>query len=138
MQYSNDELNSIYDRTDGRCHICYKQLAFINYGRTGGARGAWEVEHSRPRAKGGTGRINNLYAACIACNRQKGITSTRSARLKHGKTRAPRSIVKQKEVKLGNAALGAGIGLVGFLINPAVGLLSVGLGSVIGYRQDAR
>ena len=34
---------AIFDRTDGRCHLCEKNLALSNYGRLG-ARGAWEVD----------------------------------------------------------------------------------------------
>ena len=64
MGYDNDRLNDIFDKTDRDCHICGKRLAFSNYGVIG-ARGAWEVEHSVPRSRGGTDRLSNLYAACI-------------------------------------------------------------------------
>lgn len=137
MQYSDDDLTQIYERTDGRCHICHKKLAFINYGRER-ARGAWEVEHSRSRANGGTNHINNLFPACIACNREKGTMQSRSARARHGKSRAPRSEARQKKFKLRNAALGASIGGLGFLVNPMAGIAGALLGSVIGYNQDVR
>jgi hypothetical protein len=52
MAFNEAELNQIYDRTTGRCHICHKKLAFRNYGAVG-VRAAWEVEHSIPQAKGG-------------------------------------------------------------------------------------
>ena len=55
------DLNAIYDRTSGYCHICHRKLAFYNYGIVD-AKGAWEVEHSRPRALGGTHDGNNKYA----------------------------------------------------------------------------
>jgi len=73
MHFSDDDLNEIYDRTSGYCHICHRKLAFINYGVLG-ARGAWEVEHSKPQARGGTHMRTNLYAACIPCNRSKGLS----------------------------------------------------------------
>jgi 5-methylcytosine-specific restriction endonuclease McrA len=73
MRYSSDDLNAIYDRTSGYCHICKRKVAFCNYGALG-RRGAWEVEHSHARAKGGSDRLGNLYAACIKCNREKGTT----------------------------------------------------------------
>jgi len=75
MAFSSEQLNQIYNRTSGYCHICHKKLAFKNYG-VFGARGAWEVEHSNPQAKGGTNRLNNLYPACITCNRSKGASRT--------------------------------------------------------------
>lgn len=79
MEWSDSQLSAIYDRTSGYCHICRKKLAFSNYACSG-ERGAWEVEHSVPRAAGGTDRLNNLFAACIDCNRSKGACSTRSCR----------------------------------------------------------
>ena len=88
--YSNDQLNSIFDRTDGQCHICRDKLKWKNYGIIG-ELGSWEVDHSNPKANGGTDRMNNLYAACIPCNRSKGSKSTRSQRRKYGYTAAPES-----------------------------------------------
>ena len=70
-KFTDKKLNAIYDRSRGYCHICGKKLAFINYGNFG-KRGAWEVDHSKPRVKGGTDHPNNLYPACISCNRSKG------------------------------------------------------------------
>jgi hypothetical protein len=63
MTASTIRLNDIYDRTTGRCHLCGKRLAFHNYG-CHGTRGAWHIEHSVPRANGGTDHVNNLYPGC--------------------------------------------------------------------------
>jgi len=79
MAYTEEELNDIYDKNDGYCHICGKKLAFTNYGIVG-ARGAWEVDHSVPRSRGGSNLMRNLLPACISCNRSKGDSSTRTAR----------------------------------------------------------
>jgi hypothetical protein len=106
LGYTDDELNSIFDRTDGCCHLCFARLAFSNYGLFG-ARGAWEVEHSNPRANGGTDRMNNLYAACILCNRSKGARSTRVVRGWRGFTAAPFSTAKREALRSRNALLGA-------------------------------
>jgi 5-methylcytosine-specific restriction endonuclease McrA len=100
----------IYDRTGGYCHICGKKVYFTNYGKFG-ERGAWEVEHSNARANGGTDRLNNLYAACISCNRAKGVQSTQSARAPHGRTSAPpaamvRRATKKKKKLIGNIVWG--------------------------------
>ena len=62
------------DRTSGYCHICHRKLAFTKYGIVG-AKGACEVEHSRPQALGGTHHSNNKYAACISCNREKSLAT---------------------------------------------------------------
>jgi len=68
MPYSEDELDRIFSRTRGKCHLCHGQLARSNYAREG-ERGAWEVEHSVPRSRGGTDHLNNLFASHIECNR---------------------------------------------------------------------
>jgi 5-methylcytosine-specific restriction endonuclease McrA len=70
MAYTEDELNYIYDKNEGYCWHCDKKLAFTNYGRVG-EKGAWEVDHSIPVARGGTDHLNNLVPACIECNRSK-------------------------------------------------------------------
>jgi 5-methylcytosine-specific restriction endonuclease McrA len=76
--------------TGGRCHLCGKQVCKKHYGQHG-ARGAWEVDHSVPRALGGTYHGNNLRAAHTICNRSKGAGSTRAVRRKNGLSRALKS-----------------------------------------------
>lgn len=70
MAWTNDELNDIYDKNGGYCWHCDKKLSFTNYGKPG-EKGAWEVDHSIPRVRGGTHHFNNLVPACIECNRSK-------------------------------------------------------------------
>lgn len=133
MAFTNDELSRIYNRTNGRCHICHCSLSYSNYGHHG-SRGSWHVEHSRPRALGGTNHGNNLYAACIPCNLAKGTHHTRTARGWNGNTRAPYSgqklRAKRETNTAGGALIGAGLGL---LIGGPIGALVVGfLGGAIG------
>jgi len=138
MQYSNADLRTIYNRTSGKCHICGKQLALINYGLFG-ERGAWEVEHSNARARGGTDRLNNLYAACISCNRSKGALETRAARAREGRTRAPLSREKRKAARRENAFLGGVLSVLGGATIGAtgVGLMVLGgLGAAAGYNVN--
>ena len=71
MGYTDEELNDIYDKTGGYYWHCGKKLAWKNYGKAC-KRGAWEVDHSRPLARGGTDYLRNLVPACIECNRSKG------------------------------------------------------------------
>lgn len=109
MPYDKGTLRSIYDRTAGRCHLCGKQVCFTNYGDSEG-RGGWEVEHSTPRAKGGTDHGNNLYPAHISCNRAKGTLTSRTVRAWHGRTRTPLSKERQEAIRESNAWAGAIIG----------------------------
>ena len=76
MPYSDIELNYIFNKTGGRCYHCRKKLAWINYGAVG-AKGAWEVDHSKAKARGGTDYFRNLVPSCIQCNRSKGNLSSR-------------------------------------------------------------
>ncbi len=121
MAYDNATLKSIYARTTGYCHICHKKLSFTNYARPG-RKGAWEVEHSLPRSKGGTDHGNNLLAACIDCNREKSDLTTRTARGWHGNER-------RKEKRTSNTIVGA---VIGGLIGLAGGPVGVALGALVG------
>ena len=136
MAYTSEQLNRIYDRTSGYCHICCKKLSFKNYGRCG-ERGAWHVEHSRPRAKGGTDHGNNLYAACIGCNLKKSTVSTRTARAWYGRRTAPLSRERRIEAKRSAAVaggiLGAAVGALGGPWGLVVGAL---IGAKLGQETD--
>ena len=83
MAYDNEILNDIFDKTDGYCHICDGKITFSAYGDVYHRKG-WEVDHSIPRAKGGTDHLNNLLPAHTSCNRSKGAYSTRTARNWYG------------------------------------------------------
>src|SRR5579885_3142611 len=102
MARTTDELRAIFDRTDGHCHICGSGLCFSNYGQLG-RRGAWEIEHSNPKCNGGTDRLNNCYAAHIACNREKGTKTTRTARRWNGRTKAPLSKQRKDAIRTENS-----------------------------------
>jgi 5-methylcytosine-specific restriction endonuclease McrA len=134
---SDDRLERIFDRTAGRCHICGGGLAFRNYGAYGG-RGAWEIEHSNPRCKGGSDRLCNLYAAHITCNREKGRMHTKTARAWNDQTRAPLSRRKRTERREVNTWAGAGLGaLSGAALAGPLGLVIGGIaGAVLGNGVD--
>ncbi len=136
MSYDRARLREIYDRTSGRCHVCGKRLSIENYAQPG-ARGAWEVEHSRARATGGTDHVNNLFAACISCNRRKGTYSSRTARAWMGRKRSPMSKDEKEKRRKGNTALGAGVGaVVGAAAGGPPGLLiGAFLGGLLGNRD---
>ena len=128
MKTDDEKLERIYQRTDGQCHICRKRLCFVNYGAIG-KRGAWEIEHSRPRSKGGTEHLNNLYAACISCNRSKGNTTTASARGANGYRTAPLSLEKKNRNAWAGGAIGA---FVFLLVPPPLRLAAALVGGVVG------
>ena len=132
MTFDAKQRRTIFDRTDGYCHICHKKLSFKNYGALGD-HGAWEVEHSKPRSKGGTDHGNNLYAACIKCNRDKSNCCTKTARRRNGTIRAPFSKAKKMAERRENTVIGAvvggAIGAMGGPVGLAVGMF---VGSQIG------
>ena len=128
MAYDDKTLRQIYDRTSGYCHICGGKMSFTNYARSG-RKGAWEIEHSVPRSKGGTNHSNNLFGAHIACNRDKSDHTTQTARSWHGRKRAPLSRAQRKEAKASNTIGGA---VIGGLIGLAGGPVGVLAGSLIG------
>lgn len=96
MKIDKNLLRKIYEKTDGRCHLCHKPIAFTNYGHLEG-RGAWEIDHSRPRARGGCDRVGNLLPAHIDCNRAKGAGYNRTQRSQYGHTQAPLSREEERQ-----------------------------------------
>ena len=140
MAYSNDNLNWIYDRTNGKCHICGKKVFFVNHGNPNG-KGTWEVDHSVPRAKGGSDYLRNLYPSCIKCNREKSTAASRTARAWHGRTRASLSKEKREQIKQQNALLGAGIlGTIGAIVASSTGaglIVGVIIGGILGFSIDS-
>lgn len=126
-----------FERTDGRCHICRSALQWETYGQRG-RPGAWEVDHSRPRARGGTDHGNNLYAACIRCNRSKQARSTASARSRHGYRTAPKSQAVRSNDAIGWGLLGSVVGAL--LVPPPfrlmAGLIGAAAGVSIGRADD--
>ncbi len=137
MQYSEADRRTIYDRTSGKCHLCGKRLAFNNYGLFG-EKGAWEVEHSNARARGGTDRLNNLYAACIACNRGKGAMTTRAIRAREGRRLAPLSREKRAAARRENAIIRGTLGFIGAaaLAGTGWGIVVGAVGAYTGYKKD--
>lgn len=136
MSYDKQTLRAIYRRTDGRCHLCHGKVILKLHGCLG-QRGAWHVEHSRPRALGGNDHGNNLFAAHIDCNLRKGVKSSRSARAVHGKQRAPYSADKKRAVRAENTATGALGGALtgGALAGPPGAFIGMLLGGLLGNER---
>lgn len=135
---TNERLKKIFKRTDGYCHICHGKLVYSNYSFSGSI-GAWEIEHSKAKFNGGSNHLNNLYAAHITCNRQKGLMHSRTARSLYGNTRAPYSRTKKQSIRNDNVVLGAVVGFVaGSYFGPIGRLLGAGIGAAIGDECSPR
>lgn len=138
MSKDLQRLKNIYDRTDGYCHICHRKLSFQNHGKHG-AKGAWHIEHSIAKCNGGTDRLNNLYAACIACNIEKGTLHTRTARNHNGTTRAPYHKEKKQQIKEDNTTAGMLIGgFIGAIGGPVGVAIGATIGGIIGNNNSPR
>ncbi|MBO6946405.1 MAG: HNH endonuclease [Rhodospirillales bacterium] len=132
MKFSEERRQAVFARTDGHCHICRRKLALKNYGLAG-MRGAWEVEHSRPQANGGTHHLNNLYPACISCNRSKGKSSTTAARARNGYRRAPLSRPAREANTFAYGAVGLVVGRVLLApLGPVAWIATGVIGAMIG------
>ncbi len=128
MKREDERLRKIFERTDGRCHLCRAKLGYGKYGAVGRS-GSWEIEHSVPRSKGGTDHLNNLYASCISCNRAKGNSSTTTARAQHGHKRAPLS----RDRKINNAWTWGAVGsMAALFVPPHLRLVTLVTGAVTG------
>lgn len=127
MAYTQEEIDHIFESTDGRCHICRRRLHRRSYRRT------WEIDHSVARARGGSDYVRNLRPACISCNRSKGETSSRAARRWFGHTRAPMSKKSKQKRQAWGAAIG---GSLGSLLGPWGALLGAAAGYVLGGDDD--
>ncbi|MGH2397006.1 MAG: HNH endonuclease [bacterium] len=69
-RYDEGTLRAVFAKTNGRCHLCWRQIAFSNYA-IHEARGGWEVDHSVPVSEGGTDHLNNLLPAHTSWGRIK-------------------------------------------------------------------
>lgn len=120
---------TVFEKSSGLCHLCGAPIAYSNYGNHG-TRGAWEIDHSKPRAQGGTDHLNNLYAAHTICNRSKQARSSASVRRENGLKRPPLSPAAMRKLKQGDAWTGAlAGGVLGARFFGPPGLI---IGAVIG------
>lgn len=136
ITFTKEVQAKILEKTDKRCHICHKMLAKKNYGVIG-LKGAWEIDHSIPISKGGSNHLNNLYPACIPCNRRKGNSNNVMARKPYGLKIAPMSKrskdSKRKNDVLTGLMMGAGFGTA---FGPVGILIGATLGAIVGDSNE--
>lgn len=136
IPFAEDVRAKVLAKTNNQCHICHKKVAKKNYGIVG-LKGAWEIDHSVPISKGGSNHLNNLYAACIPCNRKKGNSSNANARKPHKLGSAPMSKSamdsKRKKEILTGLAVGAGFGSA---FGPFGILAGAGVGALFGSKYN--
>ena len=135
MGYEKEQLDRIFHSTAGRCHLCHRPLARKNYAADG-RRGAWEVDHSVPRARGGSDHGNNLKPAHIACNRSKQEADNRAIRRGHGHTRSPLSPKEIESKRTRNALIGSSsLALAGGAVfGPPGFVIGALLGGFVGHE----
>lgn len=133
MAWNKEQLDAIFARTDGYCHLCPRRerLARSRYGEQ------WEVEHSVAQANGGSNHGNNLFAAHVACNRAKGTMSSSTYRAGQGLSGPPKSAAQKAKAREANATGGAVLGaLVGALFGPVGVVVCAGIGVLAGNAVD--
>ncbi|MCI0588409.1 MAG: HNH endonuclease [Planctomycetes bacterium] len=136
MRLGVEDVRGILRKTDYRCHICRGRLRLEGYGE-GGEHG-WEVEHSKPRARGGSDYFRNLFPAHESCNRSKGTRTSRAARREYGYSGAPLSKEKKAAIRRRNALSGAAVlGLLGRVIWGGPGMVIGALvGGILGHGES--
>jgi hypothetical protein len=145
MKFSDDQLTQVFEKQDGKCHLCGDKICFHMYGRRT-AQG-WQVDHSKAQARGGTHHLNNLQPAHHDCNNYKGIRSTRSVRREFmGRTTLPNPDffgaessypIKQRRVtdpvaEVAEAAVVVGVVGVGAALGSALDPQNPSRGAVVG------
>lgn len=108
MKYTYEELETIADATGRDCHLCHQPIDFDGYGDRKNPDG-WQVDHVRPKSKGGHNGYTNLRAAHSYCNQSKGNKSNRSVRSKFKVKGMPASTSTRIWKGLGYAALTVGL-----------------------------
>lgn len=67
MAFSSEVKKIIFDKANGKCESCGKQLVFENHAE--GQRGAWEAHHKTSVASRGADIASNGKALCLACHK---------------------------------------------------------------------
>jgi|GEM_PF-2114490 len=107
MKYTYEELYQIANKTGNDCHLCHRPIEFDAYGDKKNPDG-WEVDHVRPKSKGGHNGFSNLRAAHTYCNRKKGNRPNRFIRSKFKVTGMPPATTTRIWKGVGYVAMGIG------------------------------
>lgn len=85
MSYPRQKLEKIWEKAPecgcgyNDCHpnnhrLCYRCQKIILFGAYWQEKSKfrWDVDHIKPKSKGGPDKTSNLKPCCIKCNRKKG------------------------------------------------------------------
>ncbi|MCY1009312.1 HNH endonuclease [Nannocystis pusilla] len=111
------DVDAIWRRTNGKCHLCHEGVGLHTYGCLslyGGEAGS--VDHLVPQYFGGTDHFDNLRIAHQRCNSGRGIRDPDEVRLElAGRLDEPRSagqeVLRAVAITGGGAAVGGLIAL---------------------------
>jgi hypothetical protein len=127
--YAAEDLEHVFLKRRGRCHLCGDRVRFEHYGRT--SRRGWEIDHDHPLALGGEHHLDNLEPAHATCNRSKQAMPSEVFRSLLGLERPPLSADELEELAVSRLADGV---LVGTAIGALLGAPrnQPGAGALIG------
>ena len=67
MGFSTEIIEKAWNRANGRCERCGKQLVRENHNE--GERGAWEAHHKTAQSSGGSDSLSNCEILCLECHK---------------------------------------------------------------------
>ena len=111
MKMTNELLDKVYAKTDGRCHLCHRRIVRSHHGQTDVLTG-WHVDHSKARSVGGTDHLNNLFPACWECNLRKQALPSHIIRRRNGVSGIPQSRARKEQESDWDSAIGWILGAI--------------------------
>ena len=67
MAFPQSVVKQAWDKVNGHCNRCGKQLVWNNRGDDG-QRGAWEAHHKLSQSHGGSDTLSNCEILCLNCH----------------------------------------------------------------------
>lgn len=127
------DLDAIWRKTDGRCHLCHESVDLDTYGLLAVyGRDTATVDHLVPQAFGGDDDHDNLMPAHHGCNASRGTRDVEDVRYAlAGSSRCPSSGDERAFAAFGFGALGAGLAGNIFATTNADGTRSFNVGAAL-------
>lgn len=115
MRQQQNRKYRVYAKCGGKCHLCHRRIILSHYGRNDVPSG-WHIDHSVPRAMGGTDHQNNLLPACWYCNLSKGARPSEMVRRRNGVAGIPPPRAQEQVESESNVGWVFGLGAIGLLL----------------------